>query len=681
MFLVIQFLYPQFLYGLSVLIVPIVLHFFSFKKYKKIYFSNFNFLASLQQQKKNSSKLKNLLLLLLRLIILATVVTAFANPYVAPHFRQNTAPEKNRVVIYLDNSFSMSNTGSKGSLLEEAKRQVIDIIRTYPAGVSFVLLTNDPQPPISRSGEETQSVVSSVRTSSATKKISQIFKETHEIAAGHRTTLFLLSDFQSHICDFQHLTTDSLVDPVFFLLEPENRSNLSIQEITFKEAFHKKGQNDKIAIRIVNSSPKDFNNVPVTLTLNGKKKGIGKINLPANTGQTVEISYLNTDDGFYKGVVDISDFPLVFDNKYYFTYKIDAKIRILCIEQNAHNPFFGKLFSDTASYETTYLGVNQTANTDFSGYHLIILDRLHSAWSGLESSLENYVIQGGNLFFLPGDDLSIQTGNRFFQKIHAPSFGQADTNTDIRYVEKQAALFRDAFEKQEDSRTLYPFAKRFYPLLLSQNSEKLLADDRGNTLLAAYPYGQGNIYISAFDFDPANSDMVFHPLFVPLLVNMAYNLNTNLHTSWTLHSGQAVIISNPGIPDNNSLKIVRIEDGFEFIPRVRKDFSGNLILQNSEDMQEAGFYEVQTEENTVAVIACNYDRQESLLHFCKPAELQQRFPGARIENIKTTRFDRNSALVREIVTEDNNIYLSHWFLLIAVLALLAEQWVWKKRLL
>lgn len=681
MSLAIQFLYPQFLYGLLVLIVPVILHFFSFKKYKKIYFSNFNFLASLQQQKKNSSKLKNLLLLLLRLIVLAAVVTAFANPYIAPRSRTTASPEKDRVVIYLDNSFSMSNTGSKGSLLEEAKRQVVDIVRTYPAGVSFTMLTNDPGTPAARTAEETLAVVSTVKNSPAVKKLSGILKETREITAGHRTTLFLLSDFQSHMCDFQHLEADSLIDPVFFLLEPENRSNLYIKDVTFKEAFHKKGQSDKIAVRIVNSSPKDFGNVSVSLTLNGKKKGIGKVSLPANSEQITEISYLNTDNGFYEGMVEISDFPLVFDNKYYFTYKIDDKIRILCLEQNAHNPFFGKLFSDTASYEMNYLGIDRTANTGFGGYRLIILDRLYSTWSGLESALENYVIEGGNLFFLPGNDMSVQIANRFFEKIHAPRFGQADTNARIRYVEKQAALFRDAFEKQEDNNTLYPSAKRFYPLQITQNSEKLFTDDKGNILLAAYPYGRGNIYISAFGFEPENSDMVFHPLFVPLMVNMAYNLNANLNTSWTLHSEQPVVIGNPGLPDYSALKIVHPAGGLEFIPRMRKDFSGNLILQNTGDIQEEGFYEVRAEDRTIALLACNYDRRESQLRFCTPRELQQQFPAARVENIKTSRFDRNSERIREIVTEDNNAYLSRWFLLLAALALLAEQRVWKKRLL
>ena len=130
---IIHFLHPEFLYGLTVLILPVILHFFSFKKYKKVYFSNFNFLQSLQQQRKNSSRLKNLLLLLMRLLALGAIVTAFACPYIAP--RQTLVPpsEKSQVVIYADNSFSMSNTGTHSSLLEEAKKHLFDILNTYPA--------------------------------------------------------------------------------------------------------------------------------------------------------------------------------------------------------------------------------------------------------------------------------------------------------------------------------------------------------------------------------------------------------------------------------------------------------------------------------------------------------------------------------------------------------------------
>ena len=133
----IQFLHPEFLYALSLLAVPIVLHLFSLKRYKKVYFSNFNFLQSLQQQRKNSSRLKNLLLLLMRLLAHGAIVTAFACPYIAPRQTLVTPSEKNQVVIYADNSFSMSNTGTHSSLLEEAKKHLFDILNTYPAGTTF----------------------------------------------------------------------------------------------------------------------------------------------------------------------------------------------------------------------------------------------------------------------------------------------------------------------------------------------------------------------------------------------------------------------------------------------------------------------------------------------------------------------------------------------------------------
>ena len=53
---------------------------------------------------------------------------------------------------------------------------------------------------------------------------------------------------------------------------------------------------------------------------------------------------------FYKGTVEITDIPVVFDNKFFFSYNIQDKINILCIEQKDHLPYFEKLFSDTTAF-------------------------------------------------------------------------------------------------------------------------------------------------------------------------------------------------------------------------------------------------------------------------------------------------------------------------------------------
>ena len=174
MLLAIQFLHPIFLYG----------HLFSFRKYKKVYFSNFNFLASLQQQKKNSSKLKNLLLLFLRLLVLASIVIAFATPYVIPEKTTSRVEKNSKIIIYTDNSFSMSNTGTKGSLLEEAKKHLFDIINAYPAGTSFVLLSNDEANNTPLTKDQAITLLPGIKAPANSKKISEILKEPREIAAG-----------------------------------------------------------------------------------------------------------------------------------------------------------------------------------------------------------------------------------------------------------------------------------------------------------------------------------------------------------------------------------------------------------------------------------------------------------------------------------------------------------------
>lgn len=677
---IIQFLHPIFLYGLFALAIPIILHLFSFKKYKKVYFSNFNFLASLQQQKKNSSKLKNLLLLLLRLLVIAAIVIAFANPYTTPGKVKQPSESKSNVVIYADNSFSMSNTGAKGSLLEEAKKHLFDIVNAYPAGTNFIFLTNDEANNTVFTKEQTITMLSGLKTSAASKKISEILKEAAEATGGKPSTLFMVSDFQKKNCDFQSCQPDSLQENIFLVLKPENTNNLYIKDVTFDQPFHKKDQGDKVTITLANASGKEYNNVPVSLTINEKKKSINKVNIPANDEKKIEINYQNTDDGFYKGVVEISDFPMVFDNKFYFSYGIAGKAGILYIEQNKHNPYFRKLFSDSISFDFTLRNVNQTANTNFSSYNLIILDGINATSTGLESALENYVLNGGNLFVLPGEETTITGLNRLLKQMRAPLFEIPDTNSAIANIETQAAIFRDVFE-QEEKNPVLPHAKQFYRLGNVANSEKLLTDKKGFPVLVSQNFGKGNIYISAFDYSPENSDMVYHPLFVPIMVNMARNVNSALNSSYFLHSQKPVTI-NPKINiDNSTLRIVNNDRTFEFIPEIRKDFSGNLVLANTRDIKDAGLYEVLQDNRTADVLAYNYDRDESQMDFCPEEELQKQFPQARVENIKSTQLDRNSDLVKAIVLEDNNKYLTPWFILLAIVALLLEQWVWKRKLM
>ena len=295
-----------------------------------------------------------------------------------------------------------------------------------------------------------------------------------------------------------------------------------------------------------------------------------------------------------------------------------------------------------------------------------------------ESMLEEYLVQGGNLFFLPGQS-SVSPQNHFLQKLQAPHWGSRDTSTLVYHIETQSSLFRNVFE-QEDKHAVLPQITYFYPLIPVSGTENLLTDKRGNILLAGKTFGKGTLYLSAFSFTPANSNMVFHPLFVPLMANMACRLNAASNTSYFLNTTQAIPLTPQKYRENSPLHIRKEDRSFEFIPEIRKDFSGDLLLTNNYNIREAGLYEIVQEEQVIGVLAWNYDRTESQMEFCPEETLQQQFLHARVENIKTTRTDYNSQLVKEIILADTNKYLTSWFLMLAIIALLLEQIIWRRKL-
>ncbi|MGV2482393.1 UNVERIFIED_CONTAM: BatA domain-containing protein, partial [Salmonella enterica subsp. enterica serovar Weltevreden] len=53
-----NFLFPTFLIGLAAIAIPVIIHLFNFRRYKKVYFTNVRFLKELKQESDSKSRLK-----------------------------------------------------------------------------------------------------------------------------------------------------------------------------------------------------------------------------------------------------------------------------------------------------------------------------------------------------------------------------------------------------------------------------------------------------------------------------------------------------------------------------------------------------------------------------------------------------------------------------------------------
>lgn len=138
-----EFLHPNFLYGLLAIVIPILVHLFNFRRYKKVYFSNVQMLQSIHKKTKKQSQLKHLLVLFLRILAIVAAVFAFAQPIIPNKNSKTSHQERQYVSIYIDNSFSMTHIGENGTLLNEAQNKALSILESYQNSDYFHLITND----------------------------------------------------------------------------------------------------------------------------------------------------------------------------------------------------------------------------------------------------------------------------------------------------------------------------------------------------------------------------------------------------------------------------------------------------------------------------------------------------------------------------------------------------------
>jgi hypothetical protein len=117
---------PTFLWALLLLAIPLIIHLFNFRRYKKVLFSNVAMLKEIQTESRKTRQIRKWLILAARMLALAALVLAFARPYIQQGGLQNG---RQLISLYLDNSQSMSAEGENGQLFENAKNTAREILQ------------------------------------------------------------------------------------------------------------------------------------------------------------------------------------------------------------------------------------------------------------------------------------------------------------------------------------------------------------------------------------------------------------------------------------------------------------------------------------------------------------------------------------------------------------------------
>ena len=137
-----EILYPNFLWALLAISIPIAIHLFNFRKYTTLLYSDVSLLKTVQEKTKKQRNLKHLLVLAARILAIVFLVLAFAQPYIPA----SDSTEDSTILIVLDNSPSMLAIDKNGENLNYAKLKAKEIVKNYSSNTSFKLATHNQLP-------------------------------------------------------------------------------------------------------------------------------------------------------------------------------------------------------------------------------------------------------------------------------------------------------------------------------------------------------------------------------------------------------------------------------------------------------------------------------------------------------------------------------------------------------
>ncbi|RKR84435.1 putative membrane protein (TIGR02226 family) [Mucilaginibacter gracilis] len=664
------FVYPAFLFGLLSLAIPVIIHLFHFRQYKKVYFSNVQFLKNIQQQQSSRKNLKKLLILITRLLAVFFLVLAFARPFI-PAKQNITVGKTHLVSIFVDNSYSMQTVNREGSLLDEARRRAKEIASGYGINDRFQLLTQDFEGRHQRllNRDEFNDEVDKIKISPQSRQLQQVVNRAQSLLNTQfngQKALYVISDFQKNMFSPKAITTDTAVQLGLVELKPNLLPNIAVDSVWLLSAVHRPGESEKLVVRLHNYADQKAEKVPLKLLINGQQKALGGFTLNARGVQNDTLSFSGLQAGWQQGEIDLQDNPVNFDNQFYFTFKVQQQMPLLLVDGGAPNPYIQAVFNADAFFKPQLV---HNGNIDYAGlaaYPLVVLSDLKTISTGLAQQLKTYVSNGGTLLVFPADGADVASYKLLLQPLAANYPGKVLTNGGrVSYINLQNALFKNTFEQLPQNPDL-PVVQRYYDLEgSSRNSgENLMELPGGKAFFGVYPYAKGRTYVSAVPLDDSYSNLAHHALLVPLLFRIALLSGHYPALFYTIGNDEAVETLPIQATDKQVLKLHKAQQ--VIIPDVRQQ--EGTVLYLSDQVHEAGNYTLQKQDSLIAVLAFNSSRSESDLTYLSSAELK-----AKISGKQGTVIQAGAASLKDTVAK-TNIGLELWKLciILALISLAAE---------
>jgi hypothetical protein len=662
-----QFLYPTFLLALGALAIPIIIHLFYFRRFKKVYFTNVKFLKEVKEETSSRNKLKNLLVLLMRLFAVAFLVFAFAQPFIPT--KEDVKKGLAAVSVFVDNSYSMSALSQEVPLIELAREKAREVIQAYTVEDRIQILTHDFEGRHQRmySKEEALTLIDEIELSPSVKNITNILGRQKQTIASEnleRNNIYMISDFQKSISDIENIN-DSLYNVNFIPLQSVQEKNITIDTCWFDAPVAMLNQTNKLIVRLTNYSEDDAENIRLSLKYENQTQPLGSFDIKAQSSiyDTANITVLKP--GWQSAELSITDYPVQFDDKYKFSFNVDEDIKILSINSSGDNKYLNAAFLGINYFTIENQEAQNVNYARLPEFDLIVLNDLAQISSGLAAEINQYILNGGNTLMFPGLNSNLRSINDFLNIVQSNTLERLTTaQKQVSDLNKEEFIFSDVFESQNRNITL-PVSQQSFELTTfqSKSEEPILRYRDGSSYLGKYQRGKGHFYLCSAPLQEDKNNLVRNAeIFVPMLYKMAVSTGVRKNISYVI--GKDYNIETDKIIEEGDI-VYKIEGPEEFIPGQYKS-AGQTLLNVSDQLKTEGFYNLVLNQEQVSILAFNYDRKESDMAYYSLDELK-----SLVSNTNITVFDNiATADFTNIIGEsEKGVVLWRWCIILALIFL------------
>ena len=665
-----RFLYPNMLWGLFALLIPILIHLFNFRRHKLVYFSNTAVLRNIQQENAKTRKLKYLVTLLLRCLFIAAMVLAFAFPY-QPEKQLNVNASDNLIGVYIDNSMSMKGQSQRTTLIEDARQSARDLVHKLNPSNRYLLMTNsfEIQNEYPMNQEEMLDQLDRMNTDGAPVPMGEVMDRFEMLAKQHgfsTSTLFVYSDFQENTFDLTAAKADTTMQVVVVPMLPEFTSNIYIDSVWLASPIVQVGLTNDLMVRIVNQGGKEVKGLPVNFTMNGTMTASTTVDLEKNGSAEIGMQFVVESNGEQRCSVSLMDHPITFDDAYDFVISVKPSLSV--IELGTEISACSLLFDDDEQFKYALMEPSRFDLGAIAKAQLLIVNETAVMNETLQQTLLDAVSEGASLMVFPSVD--DPKNNRYLYGKLGLTLMEADTNsTSVEDLALQHAFFSDMILDLPQHPDL-PKVKQHIRLKTNGLATPLLTLQNADPLLMMETVGKGQAFVMATALNPIWSDLADNAIFVPMMVKMAFMGGKMDKMSYTIGMDKMLVLSDLNLEGDRRFLFSNAERTFELMPasEVR---NGKVYLYLNDNLPESGFYDLLVNDTLNRVTAWNESRIESKMVFADRNDIEPQFKkaGFNVAAVLDTSDFATADLVEAMAHQSSQWKL---FALIALLALLGE---------